>query len=753
MHRIALLLITSLLAFARVASAQNEWTGAWQTNWRDGGARLVLKQQGNTVTGTYPLFGGRIEGKVIGSELAGTWFEGDRSGPFEFFMGRDKNSFTGRDRVRGWWTGQRTEAAELSQTMDLESPRSAFVSFVVAANVARMGNNEAWGLASQAVEFDAASPPVSRLAAIDRVRAYFEVVDLTSFRTYAIPDTSAGPDITFPLEQMNTGVTLPVTMHRNAERKWHVVIPSSEAVAAQRKALLAVFGNKAPNAQSHKQLQNPRDTMRTFLEGMATWNEGGRALAMSTMDLSAYPELLRERDGATAAGYLRRVLNRIGLIGLQSIPHDGTAREPYVHFVHNAGAIVIAPASNAPDAPWLFTADTIGTIPDLYFATDDLPPPGATPPGMIPETTYFRLREFVQESMPFLLKRVQHMELWQFLSAMTCIALLLTIGRMVARAFSRGVVWLAGPNWVQPRWFQWSMAILFAAAVMIQVRHLLGLPERSGQFAAPVVGTLLSLLAGLVAWYLVTLFGNIWVARAAATERNTDDIMVSLSMACARILIVVGVVLGISHFLSIPTAGMIAGFGIGGLAFAYASRETIANVFGAGTLVTDRPFRTGDWIDTGRVEGSVESVGIRSTRIRTAHDSIVIVPNGKLADSTINNLGTRRHRLIELKIVLTEGANAERIEGFIRGVREAMDREPMFMNENTDIGMAAMTPNGVEISVSGNIQARTDRAELEASHNLLLEITKIAQANNLSLGKWMERAPAPAVPPVAPPSA
>jgi hypothetical protein len=141
---------------------------------------------------------------------------------------------------------------------------------------------------------------------------------------------------------MNTGVNLPITMHRNAERKWHVVIPSSEAVAAQRKALLAVFGNKAPNAQSHKQLQNPRDTMRTFLEGMATWNEGGRALAMSTMDLSAYPELLRERDGATAAGYLRRVLNRIGLIGLQSIPHDGTAREPYVHFVHNAGAIVIS---------------------------------------------------------------------------------------------------------------------------------------------------------------------------------------------------------------------------------------------------------------------------------------------------------------------------------------------------------------------------------------------------------------------------
>ena len=746
MHRIVLLLITSLLAFARVASAQNEWTGAWQTNWRDGGARMVLKQQGNTVTGTYPLFGGRIEGKVMGSELEGTWFEGDRSGPFEFFMGRDKKTFTGRDRMRGWWTGQRTDVAEVSQALDLENPRTAFASFVVAANMARMGNNEAWGLASQAVEFDPTSPPVSRLAAIDRVRAFFELVDLTSFRTYAIPDTSAVPDITFALEQMHTGVTLPVTMHRNAEGQWHVVIPSPEAIAAHRKALLAVFGNKIPNAQSHKQLQNPRDTMRTFLEGMATWDDGGRALAMSTLDLSAYPELLRERDGATAAGYLRRVLNRIGLIGLQSIPHDGTAREPYVHFVHNAGSIVIAPASNAPDAPWLFTVDTIATIPDLYFATDDLPPPAATPPGMIPETTYFRLRDFVRTSLPFLLFRVGHMELWQFLSAISCLATLIFIGRFIARAFSRGVVWLAGPEWVQPRWFQWAMTMLFAVGVMTRVPPLLGLPERTGQYAAPTVGTLISLVGGLVAWYLVSLFGNIWVRRAAATERNSDDILVSLSVASARILIAVGVVLGISHFLSIPTAGMIAGFGIGGLAFAYASRETIANVFGAGTLVTDRPFRTGDWIDTGRVEGSVESVGIRSTRIRTAHDSIVIVPNGMLADSTINNLGTRRHRLIELKVVLTEGANAERIDAFIRGVREAMDREPMFINENTDIGMAAVTPTGVEISISGNIQARTDRAELEASHNLLLEITRIAQANNLSLGKWMER---PAAAPVS----
>jgi small-conductance mechanosensitive channel len=739
MHRLPVLLFTILLVLTRHAAAQTEWSGAWQTNWRDGGARVVMKQQDNLVTGTYPLFDGRIEGTVLGSQLSGTWYEGNRSGPFEFFLGPDKKSFAGRDRTRGWWTGTLTIDAELTQTIDLETPRNAFVSFLVASNVASMGINEAWALAAQAVEFNPVSPPTSRLDAIDRVRGFFEVVDLTSFRTWAIPESSTAPTITFPLQQTRTGLELPIPLHRNAAGKWHVVIPPEHEVLEHRKALLAIYGAKVPTAQSYKLLQNPRDTMRAFLQGMATWDNGGRALAMSTIDLSAYPEMLRDRDGALAAGYLRRVLHRVGLVGLQSIPNDGDSKEPYGHFVHGQGSIVIAPSSNAPDAPWRFTADTVMSIPDLYFATDDLPPPTATPPGLIPSSPYFTVRAFVHDYMPFLIKRVKHLELWQFLGAVCGITLLIILGRVLARALCRHISKYTEPDWVPPRWFSWSIAILIAVVMFNRVPTMLGLPERSAQYAVPVVGTFLCMLSGLLAWYTVTLFGNILANRAALTERNTDDILVSLSLASVRILIVVGVVLGISLFLSIPAQGIIAGLGVGGLAFAYASRETIANIFGAGTLVTDRPFRTGDWIETNSVQGSVESVGIRSTRIRTAHDSVVIFPNGKLADSTINNMGTRRHRLIELKVVITEGANAERIESFIQGIHAKMDHESSFMKDRTDICMASLSPAGVEIQISGWIDTQTDRAELEASHNLLMEITRIAQANNLSLGSWMKR--------------
>jgi small-conductance mechanosensitive channel len=733
------ILLSILLSMTRVAAAQTDWSGEWQTHWQGGGARIELKQQGDKVTGTCALLDGRLEGVSAGSQLKGTWFEGDRSGAFEFFMGSDKNSFAGHDPTRGWWTGQRDKEAEVARAVELDSPRAAFMSFVRAADMARMGSDEAWGLACQAVEFDAASLPPSRLMAIDRVRAYFEVVDLTTFRAYAIPEVSTAPEITFSLAQPQSGVETSVTLRRNAEGKWHLVVPEDETVAADRKALLAVYGERATVAPNHRLLQNPRDTMRAFLEGMSNWDNGGSALAISTLDLSAYPESRRQLDSATAAGYLRRVLDRIGMMGLQSIPNDGSTREPYRHFEHAAGSIVIAPASNAPGAPWLFTVETIATLPDLYFATDDLPPPAVVPPGMIPETNYFRLREFVRQQLPSLLMRVGHLELWQFLGVVACFTLLVPVGRVAARVFSRGVSWIVGPGWTPPRWFLWYLTFLFVAAGMSFLPRQLGTPERLAQYATPVIGSAVILLAGSVVWYLLTLFGDIWVARASATESKGDDIAASLCIACSRIATMVGVLLGISFLLGIPTTGMIAGLGIGGLAFAYASRETLANLFGAGTLVTDRPFRTGEWIEIGDVRGSVERVGIRSTRIRTAHDSVVIVPNGKLTDSTINNLGTRRRRLIEIKVTLAEGVSAERIEAFIRGVREAMDREPMFIPANTDIGMVAISPMGAEVSIVGSIQARTDRAELEASHKLLLEITRIAQANQLSLGKWMER--------------
>ena len=95
-------------------------------------------------------------------------------------------------------------------------------------------------------------------------------------------------------------------------------------------------------------------------------------------------------------------------------------------------------------------------------------------------------------------------------------------------------------------------------------------------------------------------------------------------MGLLRAVLVAAAAINIADRLSLPYNGLIAGLGIGGLAFAFAARETLSNVFGAAILVADRPFKAGDLISAGDVRGTVEHVGIRSTRIRSDEDTTLV---------------------------------------------------------------------------------------------------------------------------------
>jgi hypothetical protein len=82
-----------------------DWTGIWHTRWRNGGAVLELQQEGRRVTGTYPLYDGRIEAAIQGRLLVGDWIEPTRRGGFIFTMAPDGQSFMGRFDSGEWWTG------------------------------------------------------------------------------------------------------------------------------------------------------------------------------------------------------------------------------------------------------------------------------------------------------------------------------------------------------------------------------------------------------------------------------------------------------------------------------------------------------------------------------------------------------------------------------------------------------------------------------------------------------------------------
>jgi MscS family membrane protein len=725
------------MVLTSTAFADGPWSGYWATTWRDGGARLHLDQQGDKVRGTYPLYGGKIEAIARGRRLEGRWSESDRSGAFVFYMDPSGNSFSGRFDAGEWWTGGRSAIPEASPAFDQKSPREVLRRFIIDCNIARSGRPDEWGNASLNIDFDDASTPTSLGERLQRVRDLFDVIDMTTFRVWSVPDQAPGQRLNVRLEQSGTDAALTLAMVQDSIGEWRIRMPDAAALAADRDALLAARGGQIPDAGAFRKLQNPRDTMRSFLEGMADWNGAGRALALSTLDLSGIPEVLRTQQGALVAQYLRRVLNQIGLVGLQAIPDDGKDRTPYVHFSHPMGRIVIAPNGTETNAPWRFTTETVADVANLYTVLDELPPPLATPPGAIPAAPFFTLRGAVRSHAPGLLGRLGPVEYWQLIGALCVLGAAAMIGVLIAWPARLAIARLAGDGARQPRWFSWAVAITFALVFANKFPTVLGVPEQIRRVTYPIIGSILIIAAAGAVWHLLGAASLALQRLSDRTVSAADDILFSLLLAAARLGVVIGAFLGFAYFLSIPTSGVLAGLGIGGLAFAFASRETLSNVFGAGILVADRPFRRGDWITAGDIDGAVEHVGIRSTRVRSAQDSIVVVPNGKLADSTINNLGTRRHRLFKTQFVITSGGTPERLDRFASALRERVASDESFVARRTDVGVCGVSEAGIQFELTTYLNASTSSEERAIKHMLLIDVLRLAEGIGLRLGKGM----------------
>ena len=235
-------------------------------------------------------------------------------------------------------------------------------------------------------------------------------------------------------------------------------------------------------------------------------------------------------------------------------------------------------------------------------------------------------------------------------------------------------------------------------------------------------------------WKLIDTLASGAARRAQATAGTLDEILVSLVMGALKLVLLAGGLLFIADALSIPYQGVLAGLGIGGLAVAFASKETLSNVFGAGILVADRPFRRGDWIEAGQANGTVEHVGIRPTRIRTGDDSLMFVPDGKLADATVSNLGTRRHRVIKAKLLVAHATDSDRLSAFMDGLAKLAADVPHVQPGSVQVGVVSITPDGIEVDVACILDVRASAEERADKTALLLGVLRLAHRMGVRLG-------------------
>jgi len=198
--------------------------------------------------------------------------------------------------------------------------------------------------------------------------------------------------------------------------------------------------------------------------------------------------------------------------------------------------------------------------------------------------------------------------------------------------------------------------------------------------AADTIVSLLSVAAvGYVVWCLIDVV-KLWLTTfAGKTSSKLDDMLAPIIITSLRITLVVLVLVQMATALSDkPMTSIIAGLGVGGLAIGLAAQDSIKNFFGSIMIFSDRPFELGDRIQVEGFDGTIETVGFRSTRLRTLDGHLVTIPNGSLANQSIRNVSKRPNIRQILNIGITYDTPPEEVDEAIRIVEELLkDHEGM----------------------------------------------------------------------------
>ena len=204
--------------------------------------------------------------------------------------------------------------------------------------------------------------------------------------------------------------------------------------------------------------------------------------------------------------------------------------------------------------------------------------------------------------------------------------------------------------------------------------HYFALPEAVAQIASRL---LLALVTATVAFVLVKLV-DVFIAflrpRIVESESRLDDQLLPVLSGALKAFILVIVAVLILQNSGYNVSGLLAGLGLGGLAVALALQPTLANVFAAVTIFVDRPFHIGDGVSIAGVSGSIEGIGLRSTRIRTYEGTLVTIPNSTIANAQIDNLQVRPTRRTTFTIGVTYDTSSEKLERAVAILRDVMEQ-------------------------------------------------------------------------------
>jgi MscS family membrane protein len=391
--------------------------------------------------------------------------------------------------------------------------------------------------------------------------------------------------------------------------------------------------------------RTPRSTIAGFLDATG---RGDYARAAEYLDLSRIPPARRTEQGPALARDLRIVIDQAVPIDPDDLSDqpEGSAKEG----LRGSQALIGTVTTQAGAVPlllqrmpgpedgraWKVAATTVAQIPRLHREVGQGPLAAYLPPA------FFEIR-FLE------------LALWQWLALMLLVVLASAVGwiatvvalRVLGPVFRRAAPHLGGQLLTV---VAGPLRVALAIAAFFLGSGLLNLSIAAHQFFREVEKALFIVVLAWTVVRMTDVLADFATERLRSAGRSTAIAVVPLGRKATKVGIAVLAFLAALQNIGFNVTGILAGLGIGGLAVALAAQKTVENLFGGVSLILDQPVRVGDFCRFGDRMGTVEEVGLRSTRVRTLDRTVVSVPNGHFASLELENFTLRDRIWLHAKL-------------------------------------------------------------------------------------------------------
>ena len=214
---------------------------------------------------------------------------------------------------------------------------------------------------------------------------------------------------------------------------------------------------------------------------------------------------------------------------------------------------------------------------------------------------------------------------------------------------------------------------------------------------------------------------------------NKDN---KISSLIIKVLVFVVYFIGIALILSevgYDISTLIAGLGLGGVIIALAAQDTAKNLFGGIIIILDKPFSIGDWIQTSTIEGNVEDITFRSTRIRTFKDSLITIPNSTITNDSIINWSKMTKRRTDINLELVFDTSLKKVYNLVNDINKMLIEDENVLNEKINVTFSSINANGYNVFISFFTEITGYYEYLKLKESINYKVMQIVESKKIGL--------------------